>query len=114
MSTTVTDWRKAWSLWLAATLAAVPASAVLWFIGGQGFCGEETYDTPPGSAGDTLCTTLVQPIVPWALLAAVPLLIAAVGGFTGIRLRRRRLFLLAVAAPFALVALGVFAVLAAN
>ena len=45
------------------------------------FCGEEDYNTPPGSVGDTLCTTLVHPIIPWASLAAIPFLIAAVGGF---------------------------------
>jgi hypothetical protein len=100
-------------VWVAATVAAVPASGVLWVVGGYSLCGMEDYDTPPGSVGDTLCTALVEPIVPWALLASVPFLAALVGGFVGIRLRRRRLFVLALAAPFAVVVLAVFAFLAA-
>jgi hypothetical protein len=48
-------------------------------------CGEEVCDTPLGSLGDTLCRTLVEPAVPCAFLAALPLLIAGVGGFVGIR-----------------------------
>ena len=95
-----------------AVVAAVPASAVLWFVGGEAWCGEETYNTPPGSAGDALCTTLVEPIFPWATLAAVPFLAAAIGGVIAIRRRRRGLFLAAVSAPFAFVAFAVFAILA--
>ena len=108
----VRDWRNAWAVWIVATVAAVPASAVLWFVGGMSFCGEEDYNTPPGSVGDTLCTTLVHPIIPWASLAAIPFLIAAVGGFVGIRQRKAGLFQLAVSAPFVVVVLAVFAVLA--
>jgi hypothetical protein len=73
----------------------------------------EDYDTPPGSVGDTLCTALVEPIVPWALLASAPFLAALVGGFVGIRRRNRRLFVLARSAPFVVVGLAVFAMLAA-
>ncbi len=81
-------------------------------VGGNSFCGEEDYDTPPGSIGDALCTTLVHPVVPWASLAAVPVVLAAVGGFVAIRRRKESLFLIAVCAPFVLVVLVVFAVLA--
>jgi hypothetical protein len=87
---------------------------LLWFLGGQASCGEEVYDTPPGSAGDTFCTVLVQPVVPWASLAALPFVLAAIGGFIGIRLRDRRLFLAALIAPFALVAFAVFATVAVD
>jgi len=97
-----------------AVVAAVPASAVLWFVEAQSWCGEETYDTPPGSAGDAFCTTLVEPIFPWATLAAVPFLAAAIGGVIAIRLRRRGWFVAAVSAPFAFVAFAVFATLAAG
>lgn len=100
-------------MWVAATVAAVPASVVLWFIGGYALCGMEVYDTPPGSAGDTLCSALVEPIVPWALLASTPLLAALVGGFIGIRLRNRDLFVLALSAPFVMVGVAVVALLAA-
>jgi hypothetical protein len=103
------DWRRAWVVWVIGTVAAVPASVVLWFVGGYAFCGMEVYDTPPGSVGDTLCTALVKPIVPWALLASVPFLAAIVGGFLGIRLRSRGLFVLALSAPFVVVGFAVFA-----
>ena len=108
----MTDWRKAWVLWVIAVLAAVPASAVLWFVEGQAWCGEETYNTPPGSTGDALCTRLVEPIVPWASLAATPLLVAAIGGVLAIRLRRRGLFLAVISAPFAFVVLALLMTLA--
>jgi hypothetical protein len=100
------------TLWIAVTLAAMPASFWLWFIGGTGMCGEEVYDTRPGSVGDTLCTALVEPVVPWASLAAVPVAIAAVGGFIGLRLGRRRFFYFALAAPFVLAFGGTLALLA--
>jgi hypothetical protein len=108
----VTQWWKAWVLWLFAVLAAVPASAVLWFVGAGVSCGEETYDTPPGSVGDALCTRLVEPIFPWASMAAIPLLVVAIGGVIAIRLRRRGLLLAALSAPFVFVAFAVFAMLA--
>ena len=85
---------------------------MLWFVGGQTWCGEETYDTPPGSAGDALCTKLVEPIVPWASLAAIPFLVVTIGGVVAIRLRRRGLFVAAVSAPFAFVVFAVLATLA--
>ena len=108
----MTDWRKAWALWVIAVVAAVPASAVLWLVGGQAWCGEETYNMPPGTAGDALCARLVEPIVPWASLAAIPFLVAAIGGVVAIRRRRRGLFLAAVSAPFAFIAFAVLVTLA--
>jgi hypothetical protein len=108
----MTDWRKAWAVWAIAVLAALPASAVLWFVGGQAWCGEETYNTPPGSTGDAFCSTLVEPIVPWAALAAVPFLVAAIGGVVAIRLRRPGMFIAAVSAPFVFVVFALFATLA--
>lgn len=112
MTTIVTDWRRAWVVWVMAMVVAAPASAVLWLVGAGAFCGEEIYDTPPGSVGDTLCNALVKPILPWALLASVPLVAALVGGFIGIRLRSRGLFVLALSAPLVLVGFAVFAILA--
>lgn len=108
----MTDWRKALAVWVTATLAAVPTSGLLWFVGGYALGGEEVYDTPPGSVGDSLCTALVEPIVPWALLASVPFLAALVGGFLGIRLRHRGLFVLALSAPFVVVGVAAVAILA--
>jgi hypothetical protein len=78
----------------------------------MGMSGEEVYDTPPGSVGDTLCNGLVEPVVPWASVAAIPVAVAAVGGFIGLRLGRRRLFYFALATPFVLVFGGTLAVLA--
>jgi hypothetical protein len=104
--------RAAWGVWAAVTLAAVPASALLWFVGGQAWCGEEVYDTPPGSTGDALCQTLVDPVVPWLVLAALPLAIVVLGGFAGIRLGSKRLFLIALTAPFVVVLVAVFTFLA--
>jgi hypothetical protein len=107
----VSGWRGAWGLWAAVTLLAIPASAVFWFVGGMASCGEEVYDTPPGSTGDTLCQKLVEPVVPWLLLAALPFVIALAGGFVGIRRRNSRLFTAALTAPFVLVVVGVLATL---
>jgi hypothetical protein len=101
----------AWGLWGAATLLAIPCSVLLWFVGGMASCGEEVYDTPPGSAGDTMCQALVEPVVPWLLLAALPFAIVLAGGFVGIRRRNRRLFATALTAPFVLVVVGVLAAL---
>lgn len=112
MITIVADWRSAWVVWVMATLMVAPASAVLWLVGAGAFCGEEVYDTPPGSVGDTLCNALVHPILPWALLASVPFVAVLVGGLIGIRLRNRRLFVLALSAPFVVVGFAVFAILA--
>ena len=94
------------------TLAAAAGSAFLWFVGGQGMCGEEVYDTPPGSAGDTLCQSLVGPVAPWAAIAALPLMLAAIGGLIAIGLESRRLFFVALVAPLLLVVVGVLATLA--
>jgi hypothetical protein len=71
--------RQSWALWIVVTSATVPASAWLWLIGGMSTCGEEVYDTPPGSVGDTLCSALVRPVAPWALIASIPTLLAADG-----------------------------------
>ena len=106
------DSRRAWRLWLVVTLSTVPVSLSLWWIGGVSICGEEVYDTPPGSAGDTVCTALIHPIVPWALIAASPTLLVVVGGVIGIRRRHRDLFRLALVAPFFVAVVGILASLA--
>jgi hypothetical protein len=74
----------------------------------MGFCGEEVYDTPPGSTGDALCRAFVEPVWPLALAASTPTLLALVGGFLGLRLRRPRLFRFSLVAPFALGVLTFF------
>jgi hypothetical protein len=107
----VSGWRGAWGLWAAVTLLAIPASVVFWLVGGMASCGEEDYDTPPGSIGDTLCQTLVEPVVPWLLLAALPFVIALAGGFVGIRRRNTRLFAAALTVPFILIVVAVLAML---
>jgi hypothetical protein len=79
--------RRDWTLWAVATLTTVPASLFVWLIGGMGMCGEETYDTPPGSVGDSLCSALVEPVVPWMLLALIPTVLTAVSSFGAVRRR---------------------------
>jgi hypothetical protein len=109
----VDDRREAWIVWVVAALAAAPASVVLWFVGGQSWCGEEVYDTPSRSIGDTLCSTLVEPVVPWALVAALPFVFVVTGGLIALHRRDGRLFALAIALPFVFVAAAVLAALAA-
>jgi hypothetical protein len=101
---------RTWVLWLLCSVATLPVSYVVWWFWGMGFCGEEVYDTPPGSTGDALCSALVKPVWPMALVAAIPTMIALVGGFVGLRLRNRRLFRLSLVAPFALGVLSLFLV----
>jgi hypothetical protein len=87
-------------------LATVPASALLWFVGAMAAGGGEVYDPPPPA--------FVDPGIPggWEVIAAIPTLIAGVGGFLGIRLRWRGLSVFALWAPFLLAIMGVFAILA--
>jgi len=99
--------RRIWALWGVATVLTVPFSFILWWIGGMGMCGSEIYETPPGSVGDSLCEALVEPVAPWAAIAALPTLLAAAGGFAGVRLGRRRLFYFSLITPFVLAVLGV-------
>jgi hypothetical protein len=93
---------RAWASWVLCTVATVPVSYVLWWFWGMGLCGEEAYDTPPGSTGDALCRALVEPVWPSALVASTPTLLALIGGFVGLRLRNPRLFRFSLVAPFAL------------
>jgi hypothetical protein len=90
----------------------LPASFVFWWVGAQSSCGGEVYDTPPGSLGDTLCGSLVEPIVPWAAIASAPLLIAAVGGFIALRRQRWCWFVFSIAVPALIVVGGLFLILA--
>lgn len=87
-------------VWIATLLCLVGASATVWWIGGVGFCGEEAYDTPPGSLGDTLCGALVKPFVPWALIASLPVLTGASVGLVALLRQSRRMFLVSVLAPW--------------
>lgn len=103
----VGNWREARLIWVLGTLAMFPASLFLWFVGGTSACGEEVYDTPPGSVGDSMCRALVDPVAPWALLASTPLVIVAVGGFIALRRESRRLFVLSLAVPTLLILGGV-------
>jgi hypothetical protein len=104
--------RAAWTLLATAILLAVPASLVVWWVWGQAACGEETYDTPPGSFGDTLCRHLLAPVLPSALLAALPLYTAVVVGILGIRTESRRLLVVAVTAPLVMAFVAVATALA--
>ncbi len=106
------DWKDAWRVWAAVTLVSVPAAALFWFVAGTAACGEELYDTPPGSLGDDFCTTVVQPVVPWIAVAGIPVLVPALGGVVAMQIRSRRLFVAALAAPFVLVTAGTVVALA--
>jgi|SRR5436190_6452736 len=97
-----------WILWVFATAGSVVVSYVVWWLWGMAFCGEEVYDTPPGSTGDALCGALVDPVWPWALVAAVPALLTLLGGFLGLVLRRPRLYSLSLVAPAAIGVLTLF------
>jgi hypothetical protein len=99
--------RRMWAIWGVVTFLTVPVSFILWWAGGTAMCGEEVYDTPPGSVGESLCDALVEPVAPWAAVAALPTLVAAAGGFAGLRLRRRRLFFFSLITPFVLALLSV-------
>jgi hypothetical protein len=103
--------RDAWIVWAAAIPFAAVASLVLWWVGGQAACGEEDYDTPPGSLGDTFCRNLVEPVLPWAVVAALPFLSVLVVGFVGARAQNKRLLVVAVVGPLAVAIVSVFAAL---
>jgi hypothetical protein len=105
-------WKSERAWWILATLASVPASAFLWFVGGMAACGGEVYETPPGSIGDSFCGSVVDPVLPWVSIASIPVWIAAVGGVTAIRLRSRRLLFVALTAPFVIVGVGTLVALA--
>jgi len=79
---------------------------MLWFVGGMGACGMEAYDTPPGSAGDQVCARLVEPVWPWAALAASPLALGLVLGLLALNTGSRRLLVFATCLPLALVVLA--------
>jgi hypothetical protein len=102
-------WRQARVLWALTTIGMLPASAFLWLVGGMSACGEETYSTPPGSFGDSMCGALVDPVAPWALIASAPLLVVSVVGFIAIHRESRRLFAVAMVLPLLLVGGGLFA-----
>jgi hypothetical protein len=104
------DVARPWVLWISGTIASVPISYVVWWFWGMGFCGEEVYDTPPGSVGDALCGALIEPVWPWALVASTPTLLALIGGFVGLRLRNPRVFRFSLLAPLALGVLTFFLV----
>ena len=65
-----------------------------------------------GGAGKTRPVRLVEPILPWALFASIPTLLAGVLGVVAIRRSRRELFLVAALAPFGLALFSVLALLA--
>jgi hypothetical protein len=100
-------------IWVFVMVVMVPASALLWFVGGVGACGEEVYDTPPGSLGDNLCSTLVEPVAPWAALAATPLAFGLVTGLIGLTNGNRRLVVIGTLVPPLLIVFGVLLLLAA-
>jgi hypothetical protein len=77
--------RREWTLWGVATLATLPASCFVWFVGAFGMCPEEDGARPHAALGDSLCSSLVEPVVPWAVLALMPTLLASVGGFVALR-----------------------------
>jgi hypothetical protein len=90
-------WEKARAGWLLLVVCAVPASAYLWLVGGFGFCGTDTTD--PGRAGDWACVNLVRPVVPWAVIALMPIAALLVGGWIALRLRDWRVLTVVLAVP---------------
>lgn len=90
-------WAAARRAWILLILGSLPASVLLWFIGGYSFCGTDT--TEPGEVGDWACGALVEPVVPWVLIAATPLLSLVAGGLVALRRESWRLFALAVVGP---------------
>jgi len=99
-------------MWYVVLGATVLASAFLWMTGGYAACGMEVYDTPPGSLRDSFCNTLVEPVVPWVSLAALPFALSLLGGVVALRRRSARLLTVATWIPLALAVLGIFAWLA--
>jgi hypothetical protein len=90
---------RPWLLWAGGTVASVVVSYLVWWYWGTAFCGDESL---PSSAGDALCQALVDPVWPWAVVAAIPTLLALVGGLVGLVSRRPRLFTFSLVAPVAL------------
>ena len=70
----VTVSRRTWTWWIVGTLATLPASALLWFVGAMSAGGGEDYD-PPAPA-------IVDSGIPgvWVAIALVPAWLALVGG----------------------------------
>jgi len=93
-----------WLVWVGGTLATVPISCFVWWFWGMAFCGEEVYDTK----GDVVCSALVEPIWPWAVIAATPTLITLVVGLAALRTGSRVLFRFALVAPVAIGVLTLF------
>jgi hypothetical protein len=99
----VDPWARARITWAVVAVALVPASALVWFVGGYSFCGTET--TEPGAFGDWACDALVRPVAPWLLIVLAPLTIAVVGGHIALRRKSWSLFAWSViGAPLVLVA----------
>jgi hypothetical protein len=98
--------RRTWIWWIVGTLATLPASASLWFVGAMSAGGGEDYDPPaPG---------IVDPGIPgvWVAIALVPTWLALGGGFLAIRREWGGLFVFSLTAPYVVALLGVFAILA--
>jgi hypothetical protein len=98
--------RRTWVWWSLGTLATLPASAFLWFVGAMAAGGGEIYDPPPPA--------FVDPGIPggWVVIALSPTWLALACGFLGIRHRWKELFVFALTAPYLLAIIGAFAILA--
>ena len=103
-------WVRARAAWVVVVFVALPVSGLLWLAGGYGFCGTDTTD--PGAVGQRACETLVQPVAPWLLIAATPLLILLVGGHLALRRRSWHLFAYAVVGAPLLIVISFFALMA--
>jgi hypothetical protein len=106
------DRRSAFAAWVVAVTALAPASLVLWWFGGMAMCGEEIYDTPPGSFGQRACDALVHPVVPWVAISSVPAAGALALGAIALHRRSARLLKVAIAVPFLLIVCAIFTFLA--
>lgn len=105
-------WEPARQTWYVALAASLLGSGFLWMTGGYSACGMEVYDTPPGSLRDSFCNTLVEPVVPWASLAALPFALSLLGGVVALRRGSGWLLTIATWLPLALAVSGILAWLA--
>ena len=83
-------WLRARVAWVFVVFAALFLSGSFWLVGGYSFCGTDT--TEPGAFGDWACENLVHPVVPWVLIALIPLALLLLGGHVAIKRKSWGLF----------------------
>ena len=89
--------------WIVLIAMGLYATFHVWFGGAYWLCGT---DTTYAAFGEDACDALVEPMVPWAAIAATPLLILVVGGRIALRRQDRRLFAVSLIVPTVLLLLA--------